>query len=80
MACPNKPIANAEAGCRGFGTSRSVVVLRLRIQFSTITAESLKSDRRIDNSSLHLVFRREGETTSFSMLNKEGSVRVVMEE
>jgi glycogen debranching enzyme len=35
---------------------------------------------RVGDSVLHLVFRREGETTSFSMLNKEGSVRVVMEE
>ena len=35
---------------------------------------------RVGDSTLHLVFRREGETTSFSMLNKEGSVRVVMEE
>ncbi|MFY9587920.1 MAG: amylo-alpha-1,6-glucosidase [Actinomycetota bacterium] len=35
---------------------------------------------RVGDSLLHLVFRREGETTSFSMLNKEGSVRVVMEE
>ena len=35
---------------------------------------------RVGDSMLHLVFRREGETTSFSMLNKEGSVRVVMEE
>ena len=35
---------------------------------------------RVGDSLLHLVFRREGETTSFSMLNKQGSVRVVMEE
>jgi glycogen debranching enzyme len=35
---------------------------------------------RVGDSTLHLVFRREGETTSFSMLSKEGSVRVVMEE
>jgi glycogen debranching enzyme len=35
---------------------------------------------RVGDSMLHLIFRREGETTSFSMLNKEGSVRVVMEE
>lgn len=35
---------------------------------------------RVGDSRLSLVFRREGETTSFSMLHKEGSVRVVMEE
>ena len=35
---------------------------------------------RVGDSTLHLVFRREGDTTSFSMLNKAGSVRVVMEE
>jgi glycogen debranching enzyme len=35
---------------------------------------------RVGDSTLHLVFRREGETTSFSMLSKEGSVRVIMEE
>lgn len=35
---------------------------------------------RVGDSTLSLVFRREGETTSFSMLQKEGSVRVVMEE
>lgn len=35
---------------------------------------------RVGDSRLSLVFRREGETTSFSMLQKEGSVRVVMEE
>jgi glycogen debranching enzyme len=35
---------------------------------------------RVGDSVLHLVFRREGETTSFSLLNKVGSVRVIMEE
>jgi glycogen debranching enzyme len=35
---------------------------------------------RVGDSVLHLVFRREGETTSFSLLHKEGSVRVIMEE
>jgi len=35
---------------------------------------------RVGDSVLHLVFRREGETTSFSMLDKQGSVRVIMEE
>jgi glycogen debranching enzyme len=35
---------------------------------------------RVGDSVLTLVFRREGETTSFSLLQKEGSVRVVMEE
>lgn len=35
---------------------------------------------RVGNSRLALVFRREGEITSFSMLSREGDVRVVMEE
>ncbi|MEX0754370.1 MAG: glycogen debranching N-terminal domain-containing protein [Actinomycetota bacterium] len=35
---------------------------------------------RVGDSRLSLVFRREGEITSFSLLNREGSVRVVMEE
>jgi glycogen debranching enzyme len=35
---------------------------------------------RVGESTLTLVFRREGETTGFSLLNKEGDVRVVMEE
>lgn len=35
---------------------------------------------RVGDSRLSLIFRREGETTSFSMIHKEGSVRVVMEE
>ncbi|MGH2783945.1 MAG: amylo-alpha-1,6-glucosidase [Actinomycetota bacterium] len=35
---------------------------------------------RVGDSLLHLVFRREGETTSFSLLSKVGSVRVIMEE
>ena len=35
---------------------------------------------RVGESRLTLVFRREGETTGFSLLSKEGSVRVVMEE
>ncbi|HEX9891355.1 MAG TPA: amylo-alpha-1,6-glucosidase [Actinomycetota bacterium] len=35
---------------------------------------------RVGDSALTLVFRREGETTGFSLLSKEGDVRVVMEE
>jgi glycogen debranching enzyme len=35
---------------------------------------------RVGNSRLSLVFRREGEITSFSLLSREGDVRVVMEE
>ena len=35
---------------------------------------------RVGDSLLHLIFRREGDTTSFSLLHKEGSVRVIMEE
>jgi glycogen debranching enzyme len=35
---------------------------------------------RVGESTLSLVFRREGETTGFSLLSKEGDVRVVMEE
>jgi glycogen debranching enzyme len=34
----------------------------------------------VGNSRLSLVFRREGEITSFSLLSREGDVRVVMEE
>jgi glycogen debranching enzyme len=34
----------------------------------------------IGSSRISLVFRREGEITSFSLLNREGDVRVVMEE
>jgi glycogen debranching enzyme len=35
---------------------------------------------RVGSSTLSLVFRREGETTGFSLLTREGDVRVVMEE
>jgi glycogen debranching enzyme len=35
---------------------------------------------RVGDSTISLVFRREGEMTGFSMLSKEGSVRVIMEE
>ncbi|HEY7400512.1 MAG TPA: amylo-alpha-1,6-glucosidase [Actinomycetota bacterium] len=35
---------------------------------------------RVGDSRLSLVFRREGEITSFSLLSREGSVRVLMEE
>jgi glycogen debranching enzyme len=35
---------------------------------------------RVGNSMLSLIFRREGETTGFSLIAKEGNVRVVMEE
>jgi glycogen debranching enzyme len=35
---------------------------------------------RVGSSRLSLVFRREGEITSFSMLSRDGDVRVVMEE
>ena len=35
---------------------------------------------RVGTSTLSLVFRREGETTGFSLLSREGDVRVVMEE
>jgi glycogen debranching enzyme len=35
---------------------------------------------RVGDSRLSLVFRREGEITSFSLLSREGDVRVVMEE
>jgi glycogen debranching enzyme len=34
----------------------------------------------VGSSRISLVFRREGEITSFSLLNREGDVRVVMEE
>jgi glycogen debranching enzyme len=35
---------------------------------------------RVGDSTISLVFRREGETTGFSLLSREGNVRVVMEE
>jgi glycogen debranching enzyme len=35
---------------------------------------------RVGNSSISLVFRREGEITGFSLLDRKGDVRVVMEE
>jgi len=35
---------------------------------------------RVGDSTLSLVFRREADTTAFSLLSKEGSVRVIMEE
>ncbi|MCA1832035.1 MAG: glycogen debranching N-terminal domain-containing protein [Actinomycetota bacterium] len=35
---------------------------------------------RVGDSTLSLAFRREGEMTSFSMLSKDGPVRVIMEE
>jgi hypothetical protein len=35
---------------------------------------------RVGRSHISLVFRREGEITSFSMLSRDGDVRVVMEE
>ena len=35
---------------------------------------------RVGDSTISLVFRREGEMTGFSLLAKEGSVRVIMEE
>ena len=35
---------------------------------------------RVGDSLISLVFRREGEMTGFSMISKEGSVRVIMEE
>ncbi len=35
---------------------------------------------RVGDSALSLVFRREGETTGFSLLSRDGDVRVVMEE
>ena len=35
---------------------------------------------RVGESTISLVFRREGETTGFSLLAKDGSVRVIMEE
>src|SRR5918996_2603926 len=35
---------------------------------------------RVGSSMLSLIFRREGETTGFSLIAKEGDVRVVMEE
>ncbi len=34
----------------------------------------------IGGSRISLVFRREGEITSFSLLSREGDIRVVMEE
>ena len=35
---------------------------------------------RIGESKISLVFRREGEITGFSLLAREGDVRVIMEE
>jgi hypothetical protein len=35
---------------------------------------------RVGKSSISVVFRRQGETTGFSLLEKEGDVRVLMEE
>jgi glycogen debranching enzyme len=35
---------------------------------------------RVGDSTISLTFRREGETTAFTLLSKEGSVRVIMEE
>jgi hypothetical protein len=35
---------------------------------------------RVGDSRISLVFRREGDITSFSLLAREGGVRVVMEE
>jgi hypothetical protein len=35
---------------------------------------------RVGSSRITLLFRREGEITSFSLLQREGDVRVVMEE
>jgi glycogen debranching enzyme len=37
-------------------------------------------DLRVGDSSISLLFTREGEVTSFSMLSKDGDIRVVMEE
>jgi hypothetical protein len=34
----------------------------------------------VGDSRISLVFRREGEITSFSLLSREGDLRVVMEE
>jgi hypothetical protein len=34
----------------------------------------------VGDSRISLLFRREGEITSFSVLSREGDVRVVMEE
>jgi glycogen debranching enzyme len=35
---------------------------------------------RVGESTISMVFRREGEITSFSLLSREGDIRVVMEE
>jgi glycogen debranching enzyme len=35
---------------------------------------------RVGESTVSMVFRREGEITSFSLLSREGDLRVVMEE
>jgi len=35
---------------------------------------------RVGDSTISLIFRREGEMTGFSLLSKEVSVRVIMEE
>jgi glycogen debranching enzyme len=37
-------------------------------------------DLRVGASTISLLFRREGEITGFSLLSREGDVRVVMEE
>jgi hypothetical protein len=34
----------------------------------------------VGDSTISLTFRREGEMTAFTLLSKEGSVRVIMEE
>jgi glycogen debranching enzyme len=43
---------------------------------NTVEVRNLK----VGNSSVSMVFRREGEITSFSLLSREGDLRVVMEE
>ena len=61
---------------------------RADLRLLTVHAPSLPSwlntvevrDLRIADARLSLVFRREGEITSFSVLSREGDVRVVMEE
>ena len=37
-------------------------------------------DLRVGGSTVSIVFQRRGETTGFSLLGKEGDVRVLMEE
>ena len=61
---------------------------RADLRLLTVHAPSLPTwlntvevrDLRIADARLSLVFRREGEITSFSVLSREGDVRVVMEE